>query len=253
MAPAAAMETGDAGVAGGFYHRPHPDPSHRHRVRARLKNLNRHLIDRAVAVFARTLPGGIAMLDVGAGGGHYRHHFAAQRYVAVDRGFEQAGYAGLDVAGDIRRLPFADGSVAAAMCVEVIEHVYETREFLAELARVLAPGARLLLTSPLCYGEHMQPWDFHRFTRFALERLMAEGGFEIESLEARGGFFTLAAYLVARVPDELVRNGGRLARLLKPLARLGCTYLLAPLLLSLDGLDRNRHFTLGYVCVARRR
>jgi SAM-dependent methyltransferase len=222
-------------------------------VRAKLKNLNRYLIDRAVASFARSLPSGIVMLDVGAGGGHYRRHFAAQRYVAVDRGFEQPGYAGLDVAGDIRRLPFGDASVEAAMCVEVIEHVYETREFLAELARVLAPGARLLLTSPLCYGEHMQPWDFHRFTRYALERLMAEAGFDIESLEARGGFFTLAAYLVARVPDELVRNGGFFARALKPLARLLCTYLLAPLLLSLDGLDRNRRFTLGYVCVARRR
>jgi SAM-dependent methyltransferase len=223
------------------------------RVRAKLKNLNRHLIDRAVAAFAATLPADIAMLDVGAGGGHYRRHFAAQRYVAVDRGYEQPGYAGLDVAGDIRRLPFGASSVKAAMCVEVIEHVFETREFLAELARVLAPGARLLLTSPLCYGEHMQPWDYHRFTRFALERLMAEGGFDIESLEARGGFFTLAAYLVARVPDELVRNGGGFARLMKPLARLLCTYLLAPLLLSLDGVDRNRRFTLGYVCVARRR
>jgi SAM-dependent methyltransferase len=222
-------------------------------VRAKLKNLNRYLIDRAVASFARSLPSGIAMLDVGAGGGHYRHHFAAQRYVAVDRGYEQPGYAGLDVAGDIRRLPFGNGAVAAAMCVEVIEHVYETRDFLAELARVLAPGARLLLTSPLCYGEHMQPWDFHRFTRYALERLMAEAGFDIETLEARGGFFTLAAYLVARVPDELVRNGGFFARALKPLTRLMCTYLLAPALLALDPLDRNRRFTLGYVCVARRR
>jgi hypothetical protein len=118
---------------------------------------------------------------------------------------------------------------------------------------VLVAGARLLLSSPLCCGEHMQPWDFHRFTRFALERLLPEAGFEIESLEARGGFFTLAAYLVARVPDELVRNGGRLARLLKPLARLGCTYLLAPALLALEPLDRNRRFTLGYVCVAKRR
>lgn len=221
-------------------------------MRARLKNLNRYLIDRAVESFARSLPTGVAVLDVGAGGGHYRHHYTGQRYVAVDRGYEQSGFSGLDVAGDIRRLPFADCGVGAAMCVEVIEHVFETREFLAELARVLEPGARLLLTSPLCFGEHMQPWDFHRFTRFALQRLMTEAGFEIESLEARGGFFTLAAYLMARVPDELVRNGGGFARMMKPLARPFFTYLVAPLLLALDPLDRNQRFTLGYVCVARK-
>lgn len=224
-------------------------------MRARLKNLNRHLIDRAVAAFAATLPAGVTMLDVGAGGGHYRGHFLAQRYVAVDRGYEQSGLAGLDVAGDIRRMPFGDASVGAATCVEVIEHVFETQDFLAELARVLQAGAPLLLTSPLCYGEHMVPWDFHRFTRHALERLLDAAGFDIVSLAPRGGFFTLAAYLVARVPDELMRTlGGRWhAPLLKPLARLTCTYLLAPALLALDPLDRQRRFTLGYVCVARRR
>ncbi|MBU0753441.1 MAG: class I SAM-dependent methyltransferase [Gammaproteobacteria bacterium] len=222
-------------------------------MRSRLKNLNRHLIDRAVAAYAAALPPGITMLDVGAGGGHYRHHFSGQRYLAVDRGYENGSHRGLDIVGDVRRLPVADGAVEAAMCVEVIEHVFETEAFLAELARVLASGGRLLLTSPLCYGEHMQPWDFHRFTRYALQRLLDAAGFEIESLAPRGGFFTLAAYLVARVPDELVRNGGRLARLAKPLARLACTYLAAPLLLSLDGLDRQQRFTLGFVCVARKR
>jgi SAM-dependent methyltransferase len=223
-------------------------------VRARLKNLNRHLLDRAVAAFAQSLPAAAEVIvDVGAGGGHYRGHFAGRCYVAVDRGYEHAGYRGLDVAGDVRRLPFADGSVGAAICVEVIEHVFETQALLAELARMLEPGGRLLLTSPLCYGEHMQPWDFHRFTRFALQRLLDAAGFEIESLAPRGGFFTLAAYMVARVPDELVRSGNALARLAKPLARLLCTYLLAPLLLAFDPLDRQQRFTLGYVCVARRR
>jgi SAM-dependent methyltransferase len=222
-------------------------------MRAKLKNINRHMIDQAVAAFAHSLPDAVVVLDVGAGGGHYRRHFATQYYLAVDRGYEQSGYAGLDIAGDIRRLPFRAKAISAAMCVEVIEHVFETTDFLAELARILAPGAPLLLTSPLCYGEHMQPWDFHRFTRFALHRHLEAAGFEIESLEARGGFFVLAAYMVARVPDELVRSGNFLARMTKPLARLVCTYLLAPLLLALDPLDRQQRFTLGYFCIARKR
>lgn len=111
----------------------------------------------------------------------------------------------------------------------------------------------MLLTSPLCYGEHMQPWDFHRFTRFALDRLFDASGLEIVALEPRGGFFTLTAYLVARLPDELARNGSWCARLAKPVARLAFTYLLAPLLLQLDRLDSRKHFTLGYSCLVRRR
>jgi SAM-dependent methyltransferase len=222
-------------------------------MRSRLKNLNRHIIDRAVAAFAARLPAGVLMLDIGAGGGHYRCYFGNQRYLAIDRGYEQPGNAGLDVTGDIRQMPYATGSVGAAICIEVIEHVFETRAFLDEVTRVLAPGAPVLLTSPLCYGEHMHPWDFHRFTRFALERLFAASGLELTSLEPRGGIFTLTAYLIARLPDELARRGGWRARLVKPFARLIFTYLLAPFLLLLDHADTRRHFTLGYICVACKR
>lgn len=222
-------------------------------MRSRFKNLNRYLLDGAVKAFASRLPPSVLMLDIGAGGGHYRQYFGKQHYLAIDRGYEQQGSAGLDVTGDIRKMPFVTGSIDAAICVEVIEHVFETSSFLDEVARVMAPGAPLLLTSPLCYGEHMHPWDFHRFTRFALERLFATSGLELASLEPRGGIFTLTAYLVARLPDELARCGGWRAHFVKPIARLIFTYLLAPLLLLADRADTRRHFTLGYICVARKR
>lgn len=223
-------------------------------MRIRLKNINRYFIDRSVASFSAQLPSGARVIDVGAGGGHYRHLFAEQAYFALDRGYEQSSHAGLDVIADIRMMPYAEGKIDAAICVEVIEHVFETTQLLGELNRIIRPGGHLLLTSPLCFGEHMPPWDFYRFTRFALEKLLTDAKFEIESLEARGGFFMLTAYLVARIPDELMRNlqAHWYAKPLKVVARMLCTYFLAPLLLALDPLDRQQRFTLGYVCIARR-
>lgn len=151
-------------------------------------------------------------------------------------------------------MPCARDGADAAVCIEVIEHVFETTQLLEELSRIIRPDGLLLLTSPLCFGEHMPPWDFYRFTRFALEKLLADAKFEIESLEARGGFFTLTAYLVARIPDELMRSlqVHWYAKPLKAVARILCTYFLAPLLLALDHLDQKQRFTLGYVCIARR-
>lgn len=222
-------------------------------LRKKYKNLNRHLVDAAVADFAATVDAGQRVLDIGAGTGHYRRHFAPGCYIGLDRGYEQGHVRGLDVVADIRSMPINDGVMDAAICVEVIEHVYETADFLTEIARVLRPGGRLLLTSPLCFGEHMAPWDYHRFTRHAYEKMAVSSGLEIESLQPRGGYFILLAYLVARVPDELTRSGGRTAELLKPIFRLLCTYLVAPLLVRLDGLDRRKQFTLGYVCCLRKR
>ncbi len=45
-------------------------------------------------------------------------------------------------------MPFADGSLAAILCSEGIEHHSSQTEFLKECARVLAPGGSLLITTP---------------------------------------------------------------------------------------------------------
>jgi len=45
-------------------------------------------------------------------------------------------------------LPFDDGSFDTVVILEVIEHVRDERTVFKELARVLAPGGRLLLTTP---------------------------------------------------------------------------------------------------------
>lgn len=43
-------------------------------------------------------------------------------------------------------LPFADGSFDLAICWDVVEHVQDPKQLLAELVRVLRPGGRVLLT-----------------------------------------------------------------------------------------------------------
>jgi SAM-dependent methyltransferase len=45
-------------------------------------------------------------------------------------------------------LPFADACFSTVIAAEVIEHVFDTEAFLADLRRVLAPGGRLLITTP---------------------------------------------------------------------------------------------------------
>jgi SAM-dependent methyltransferase len=51
--------------------------------------------------------------------------------------------------GDLDRgLPFPDAHFAVAVSVEGIEHLERPRAFVRELARVLAPGGRLILSTP---------------------------------------------------------------------------------------------------------
>jgi ubiquinone/menaquinone biosynthesis C-methylase UbiE len=64
------------------------------------------------------------------------------------------GVAGVEFeVGDDRRLPFPDGSFDHAYSISVIEHIGEDGDFdaFAELARVVRPGRRVVVTFP--FGE----------------------------------------------------------------------------------------------------
>lgn len=104
-----------------------------------------------------------------------------------------------DVYGDACRLPLAGRSMDGILLFEVLEHVPDPEAALAELSRVLKPRGLLLLSVPFIYPVHNAPFDFHRFTRHALERSLQRHGFEVESIEPRlrsievGGLMTSLA------------------------------------------------------------
>ena len=49
---------------------------------------------------------------------------------------------------DGKKLPFPDGHFASAGALNVLEHVDEPEAFIADLVRVVAPGGRIVLSSP---------------------------------------------------------------------------------------------------------
>jgi SAM-dependent methyltransferase len=94
------------------------------------------------------------------------------------------------VLGLVSALPFRDRAFRLVCALDIVEHVDDEDGALAELARVAAPGACLLLAVPL----HPSQWtafdDFvgHR-RRYEPERLvakLAEHGFAIERSAAYG-------------------------------------------------------------------
>lgn len=102
----------------------------------------------AYALCARYLgPGRIA--DVGCGIGHSYRLLAPRETVGIDVDpTVLEGQRRETVAADMRRLPFADGEFDGAIAVHSIEHVPDPERALAEIARVLKPGASAVLVTP---------------------------------------------------------------------------------------------------------
>ncbi|MFO7246970.1 MAG: class I SAM-dependent methyltransferase [Thermaerobacter sp.] len=121
--------------------------------------------ERWLALLARLdLEGGERVLDVGTAVGHLPLVLASRRWFRgsvtgvdwsprmVERAREEALRRGLDgrarfQVADLRDgLPFADGAFDLVVCLGVLEAQPRTDRVLAELARLVAPGGRLVLS-----------------------------------------------------------------------------------------------------------
>jgi SAM-dependent methyltransferase len=139
------------------------------------------------------------LCDVGCGDKPYEALFTPwiTRYVGVefDETYGTSAYARTNPKADVvyagDRLPFADASFDTVLCNQVGEHVPDPRAFFAELCRVLRAGGRLILTVPFSYRVHSEPNDYHRFTRYALERYARGENLAVERLTSRGGFWSV--------------------------------------------------------------
>ena len=119
----------------------------------------------------------------------------AARYIALDYPATAIGlyHSRPHIFADASELPFADGSIDAIACYEVMEHVSMPDKVLAEVARVLAPGGIAEFTMPFLYPVHDAPHDYQRWTRHGWSRSLDRAGLAIELIESRGHSLHAAA------------------------------------------------------------
>lgn len=215
--------------------------------------LERRSLLRALLELADLLEHGV-ILDLGCGVKPYEPLLArpGDRWVGVDHPVTLQGSYGVftlaDVFADCHQLPFADGYFDSVICTQVLEHVAEPGRVLQEAARVLRPGGVLLLTAPLLWPLHEEPYDFFRYTPYGLRHLVEQAGLTVEREIQRGrGAAALGqAFLDLHFARPRRSLPGKLYR------HLLC-YLVNLLCLGLDRVAPARRLALGWAIAARKR
>ncbi len=111
------------------------------------------------------------VLDVGAGGRR-----VTRTVVALDA----VPAPGVDVLGDIHRMPIGDDSFDCVFCTGTLEHVRDPWQAVREIHRVLKPGGIVHIDVPFIQGYHADPTDYWRFTLDGL-RLLCQSFEEMDA------------------------------------------------------------------------
>lgn len=175
------------------------------------------------------------ILDVGCGHRPYRECFGPAIYIGMDRAAEDSSP---DILGDACHIPVRSGAVDIAFCAQVIEHIARPDRMLCELHRVLKAGGWLILSGPMYWPLHEEPFDFFRFTKHGFASLLRDAGFVEWTIQEDGGDW---AQIMLAINLKLVRKWA---------APLRCVINVAGAML--DGMSDARLSPANYTVRARR-
>ena len=101
--------------------------------------------------------------------------------------------------GNLAALPLPDASVDVVVNFQVIEHLWDQGQFVAECLRVLRPGGVLLMSTPnritFTPGSDvpLNPFHTRELNAAELTELLVDGGFEVRAHIPDGPRATLSA------------------------------------------------------------
>jgi SAM-dependent methyltransferase len=220
---------------------------------SRFYNYHEYRLKKFVRGISDTVRPGDQLLDVGAGDCQYKKYFAGKcKYLSqdvggIDRCFT---YDKIDIHCEIYEIPLPDASVDVILCTQVLEHLKYPVKAIREMHRLLKPGGRLCITVPFAADEHLVPYDYFRYTRYALDFLLQEQGFAPPEISPQGGRFIFFGKMIKDLFPLLTSRPW----LQKTLWLLQAP-VVAPTLLVLyllDGLDKPKNLTQNYDVIARK-
>lgn len=121
------------------------------------------------------------LLDMGCGHAPYYilYKDLVNQSICMDWNQSLHGNPHIDINHDISKpLPLASDSIDTVILSDVLEHIYNPAAVMQEIFRVMRTDGELILNVPFAYWEHEAPHDYYRYTRYALERLCKEAGFD---------------------------------------------------------------------------
>jgi SAM-dependent methyltransferase len=155
----------------------------------------------------------------------------------------------LDMECDLNKpLPFQDNEFDTVLLSDVLEHIARPEELWNEMYRVLANHGKIMGNVPFYYWIHEQPYDYYRYTEFALRRYMDSLSLKIVRLESIGGVPEILVDILSKMS---LRSSGAV-RFAAGLAERTVKFILKTKYGKKYSFLTQKEFPLGYFFVAEK-
>ncbi|MDY0907441.1 class I SAM-dependent methyltransferase [Pedobacter sp. CFBP9032] len=157
-----------------------------------------------------------SLLDIGCGNKPYQDKLADKiiNYTGVD--IIQSSENKVDYLCPANNIPLENNSFDTVISTQTIEHVEDHQGLVNEAYRLLKTEGLFILSGPLYWPLHEEPYDFFRFTKHGFQYILEKAGFEVLEIKSNGGKWSVAgqALLHALFPQIYSISGfkGKLMR-----------------------------------------
>jgi SAM-dependent methyltransferase len=195
-----------------------------------------------------------SVLDIGCGNKPYEVYLspAVTKYVGCD--IVQSSKECVEIICDAGSIPLEDSIFETVLSTQTIEHVENHQGLVNEAFRLLKNEGHFIVSGPLYWPLHEEPYDFFRFTKHGFRYILEKAGFTIVEERSNGGKWALAgqALIHAIYPDIYIKRsfGAKILRAL--LHKAGGLRFMNKIFSRLDDKFYDERNTMNYVIVARK-
>ncbi|MDP1747469.1 MAG: class I SAM-dependent methyltransferase [Bacteroidota bacterium] len=136
------------------------------------------------------------ILDIGCGNKPYKDFFDSKIEAYIGCDIIQSSNNCVDVLCEATKIPISDNSFDTVFSTQTIEHVGDFQEMVNEAFRVCKPGGYFIVSGPMYWPLHEEPYDFHRFTKHGFAHTLQKAGFTVVEINPNGGKWALMGQVI---------------------------------------------------------
>jgi len=146
------------------------------------------------------------LLDIGCGNKPYNQMLKDNiiTYTGVD--IIQSSNNCVDLICPANNITANDNAFDTVISTQTIEHIEDPQGMMNEAYRLLSKNGYFILSGPMYWPLHEEPYDFYRFTKHGLRYMLEKSGFKIVSISSNGGKWSVAGQALIHALFPTVYN-----------------------------------------------